>query len=282
MLKTDQIEQAITWACVTEVSAPKPGNVNSFSDGHNMSIQNFIDSAYAIAPILSQPHLTVGEMILQAVQATRTVVDCNTNLGIILLFAPLCKAIVNCADFDDLPVALEQVLNALTVNDAKQAYLAIAMAEPGGMGKSTKQDIYTAPTVTLKQAMALAKDRDSIASQYVNNYHDIFELGLTNLTLSINCGESVEWAAAFAYLKLLSAKPDSLIHRKQGLASAVTIMNESRKIIEKMNTNNKLSKFEANIIQWDKELKQKALNPGTTADMVAASLLVYAFSEAFS
>jgi triphosphoribosyl-dephospho-CoA synthase len=282
MLSTKEIENSVVWACVQEVSAPKPGNVNGFSDGHNMSIQNFIDSAHAIAPVLSRNEQTTGEMILNAVRATRTVVDCNTNLGIILLFVPLCKAIHSCQHFEQLPAALSRTLDALTLKDTELTYQAIQIAEPGGLGKSNEQDIHSTPTVALKQAMQLAQDYDSIAAQYTNNYHDIFEVGLSNLTLSINCGESVEWATAFAYLKLLSATPDSLICRKQGLACATTVMNRSKKIVEKVTINRNLSEFETDITLWDQELKQNAINPGTTADMAAASLLVYAFSQALS
>jgi len=282
MLSTKEIENAITWACIQEVSAPKPGNVNCFSDGHDMSIQQFIDSAHAIALGLSQPDQSIGEMILNAVKATRTVVDCNTNLGIILLFAPLCKAIHSCQYFEQLPTALSRTLNSLTNEDTKLAYQAIQIAQPGGLGKNKEQDIHSTPTVGLKQAMQLAEDYDSIAAQYSNNYHDIFEVGLSNLTLSINCGESIEWATAFAYLKLLSAMPDSLIYRKQGLACATTVMTRSKKIIEKMAKNQNLSEFETDITLWDTELKQNAINPGTTADMAAASLLIYAFSQALS
>ena len=282
MLNTKEIENAITWACIQEVSAPKPGNVNCFSNGHDMSRQQFIDSAHAIAPVLSQPDQSIGEMILNAVKATRTVVDCNTNLGIILLFAPLCKAIHSCQHFEQLPVALSRTLDSLSTEDTKLAYQAIQIAQPGGLGKSKEQDIHSTPTVGLKQAMQLAKDYDSIAAQYSNNYHDIFEVGLSNLTLSINCGESIEWATAFAYLKLLSAMPDSLIYRKQGLACATTVMTRSKKIIEKIAKNQNLSEFETDITLWDTELKQNAINPGTTADMAAASLLIYAFSQALS
>lgn len=280
MLSAEQVKNAVIWACIQEVSAPKPGNVNCLSDGHNMSTQNFIDSAHAIAPILCQSDQTIGEMILGSVNATRTVVDCNTNLGIILLFAPLCKAITECQSFDNLPKAIDNTLKDLTIKDAELTYQAIRIAEPGGLGKSNEQDIYSSPTVTLKQAMALAKNHDSIAAQYLNNYRDIFELGLTNLTLSINSGESVEWATAFAYLNLLSAMPDSLINRKQGLACATRVMNKSKRIVKKMNGNSNLSQFETDITLWDNELKQNALNPGTTADMTAATLLIYAFSRA--
>lgn len=282
MLNKKSIHKAIVWACQQEVSAPKPGNVNCFSAGHQMSVQDFIKSAHAIAPVLSQQHLSIGSMILQSVIATRQVVDCNTNLGIILLFAPLCKAIHGCHNIEHLPNSLQSVLENLTVDDAIKGYEGIRLAQAGGLGKSEQQDVNTEPTVTLRKAMEYARDKDSIAAQYLNNYHEILDLGLTNLTLSINCGESVEWASAFAYLKLLSAMPDSLISRKQGLKCANAVMSKSQSILKKVDGNRKLSEFEADIILWDKELKRKAINPGTTADMTAAILLVYAFEQALS
>ena len=88
MLAEKTIEACIIWACEHEVSAPKPGNVNCYSGGHNMQLQDFIKSAHAIAPVMAQKGLSVGELILQGIQGTRTVVSCNTNLGIVLLFAP--------------------------------------------------------------------------------------------------------------------------------------------------------------------------------------------------
>ncbi|MFW5450996.1 MAG: triphosphoribosyl-dephospho-CoA synthase [Methylophagaceae bacterium] len=281
MLNTNQLQQCIIWACEQEVSAPKPGNVNCFSDGHNMAVQNFIDSAHAIAPILAQTNSNVGEMILQAITATRTVVNCNTNLGIVLLFAPLCIAIQNCQKFEQLSHQLKKVLENLTIDDAKKCYQAIRLAEAGGLSEYEQQDINSSPTVTLREAMALAQDRDTIAAQYLNNYHEIFHIGRPNFITAINSGENVEWASAFAYLKLLSNIPDSLICRKQGLECARRIMEEAKKISDKVTDNNHLSGFEAVIIQWDNKLKLKAINPGTTADLTAATLLIYAFEGAF-
>ena len=282
MLNTSSINKAIVWACQQEVSAPKPGNVNCYGEAHRMSVQDFLKSAQAIAPILSQKNLSVGSMILKSVIATRKVVNCNTNLGIILLFAPLCKAIRGCNTSAQLPESLRHLLNNLTLDDTKNAYKGIRLAQAGGLGNSKLHDINNEPTVTLRHAMEYAKDKDSIAAQYLNNYHDILGLGLTSLTSSINCGESIEWASAFAYLNLLSVIPDSLVIRKQGLPCAKSLMKESKEMLRKLNGNKKLSQFESDIILWDKELKQKAINPGTTADMTAATLLVYAFEQALS
>jgi len=281
-LSKETIASCIIWACENEVSAPKPGNVNCYSDGHNMEVQDFIKSAHAIAQIMAQKDLSVGELILQGIQATRTVVNCNTNLGIVLLFAPLCRAIHHCSDFKQLPDELEKALLGLTIDDAKACYEAIRLADAGGLGSSEQQDITATPTVSLLQAMKIAQERDTIAKQYVTNYKDILHIGLPILTSARKSGESVEWATAFAYLKLLASVPDTLIRRKQSWEHALEISEAAEKILTKVNKNNPLSSFEAEIITWDNELKKKAINPGTTADLTATTLLMYAFQQALS
>jgi triphosphoribosyl-dephospho-CoA synthase len=279
MLSEHDIEACITWACEQEVTAPKPGNVNCFSGGHNMQVDDFLRSAKAIAPILAQTDVPVGELILQAIQATRSVVDCNTNLGIVLLFAPLCRAIHSCDTFEELPDALAHVLDTLTIEDAKVCYQAIRLADAGGMGKVENHDLQTIPSITLKQAMALAQNRDSIAKQYLNNFHEIFMIGLPNLTSAIKCEESIEWATALAYLTILSSVPDTLVCRKQSREHAFAVTKKAKGLTDKMNNINKLSHLKADIIAWDNELKKEAINPGTTADLTAATLLLYAFQS---
>lgn len=282
MLNSQEVAECIQWACEQEVAAPKPGNVNGLSDGHDMQLEDFLLSAKAIAPVLAQKNLPVGELILQAVQATRTVVNCNTNLGIVLLFAPLCHAIHSCDNFLQLPAALSQVLNNLTVDDAKTCYQAIRLAEAGGLGDAESQDIKSTPTISLKQAMALAQERDTIAKQYLNNYHEIFNIGLPNLTAAIKCEETIEWATALAYLTILSSVPDTLVCRKQSREHANAVTKKAIDLIGKMNSIKKLSDFKNDIIAWDNELKKEAINPGTTADLTAATLLLHAFQSKLS
>lgn len=279
MLNRNQAQQAIIWACEQEVNAPKPGNVNCFSDGHNMEIADFLKSAHAIAAPLTDPTLSVGERIHKAIQATREVVDCNTNLGIVLLFAPICKAIEQCNDAEELFTQLNKVLNELTVNDAIECYKAIQLAEAGGIGKTDEQDINSEPTVTLKQAMEIAQKWDTIALQYCNNFHEICEFGLKNLTTEINSGKTVEWAIALAYLTILSDVPDTLIARKQGLEQAQAVSTKAKTLLTKMKKLNSLDSFKVDAIAWDKELKSQAINPGTSADMIAATLLLHRFQN---
>ena len=282
MLSESDLKDAVFWACEQEVSAPKPGNVNVISDGHNMVVEDFIKSAHAIAPVMAKPDLTVGERILQSIQATRRVVNCNTNLGIVLLFAPLCQAVQSCETFDELPERLQVVLNNLTVDDAIDCYQAIRLAEAGGLGKQDQQDISAVPTITLLEAMDLAKNRDQIAQQYINNFNTLWDLSLPSLTKAINSGESVEWATAFAYLKLLSKALDSLISRKQSTALATKVSERAKQfVIQIEETGNLDTHFDA-LSLWDKELKEKAINPGTSADLIAATLLLHRFGRLLS
>lgn len=282
MLSETHIAECVYWACEQEVKAPKPGNVNSFSDGHGMAVSDFLKSARAIAPVMAGPDLSVGERILKSIQATRKVVDCNTNLGIVLLFAPLCHAIQHCQSLSDLPAALSETLASLTIDDADLAYQAIRLAEAGGLGQTDKQDIHQTPTVSLREAMQMARDHDTIAAQYLNDFDEIRHIGWPALKKGLHAGEMLEWATCFAYLCLLSNVPDTLIQRKYSPEHALAVTNKAKSFIPDTNQPASLSAMEHSLFVWDTELKQHALNPGTTADLTAASLLWLAFEQAFA
>ncbi len=119
-------------ACVREVCAPKPGNVNRLHDFADTRFEDFVLSAMAIGPaMLEADRLGVGQIIQQAVRDTRQLVQSNTNLGIVLLLAPLAKA---CRSSGAVRENVRRILAALTVDDARHTYAAIRMAQPGGMG----------------------------------------------------------------------------------------------------------------------------------------------------
>src|SRR3954470_5717071 len=146
------IAAAFVAACRDELAAPKPGNVHVFADGHRMSVDDFMRSADAAAEPLTMPGASVGRRILDAVEATRAAVGTNTNLGIILLCAPLAAAAAVATM--DLRVALADVLESLNIEDAILAFRAIALASPGGLGHADRHDVHAPATVTLRQAMA--------------------------------------------------------------------------------------------------------------------------------
>ena len=84
------IGKCATLACLWEVTAPKPGNVYRGADFEDLTFADFLTSAVVVGPIVDQcPQLGVGRTVLSAVQATRRTVGTNTNLGTLLLLAPL-------------------------------------------------------------------------------------------------------------------------------------------------------------------------------------------------
>src|SRR5262245_59162273 len=166
MVAASQVEQAYLAACMAELAALKPGNVHVYAAGHRMTVADFEASARASAPALAAPDLGVGQRILAALRRTRAAVSSNTNLGILLLCAPLAQAALE-TPVGELRRSLHKVLAALSVDDAAAAFEAISLANPGGLGEAAEHDVRTPPVVTLLEAMRIAADRDRIAAQYV-------------------------------------------------------------------------------------------------------------------
>ncbi len=117
-LSRKHIRAAYEQACRLEIEALKPGNVHLFADGHGMTAEQFLLSARVSAGPLTDPDLPVGRRILEAVRATRQAVGTNTNLGIVLLAAPLACAAE--ATGGDLRENLSAVLDGLDMDDARR------------------------------------------------------------------------------------------------------------------------------------------------------------------
>ncbi len=143
-------------------------------------------SAIALGPELGRAaDRGVGDTVLAAVRATRRVAGANTNLGIALLLAPLARAALLGGP---LRQRAEEVLDALTLDDARAAYAAIRMAGAGGLDEPVEHDVRAAPTIALRDAMATAADRDSVAAEYATGYAVTFELGLPALAGALDDG----------------------------------------------------------------------------------------------
>ena len=175
------LRRAFLWACGLDVAARKPGNVSLASPGHGMQAAQFLASAQAAAGPLCATGAPVGARIEAAMRATLAVAGCNTNLGIVLLCAPLAAAHerwVPASGALGLRTELQATLAALDLDDARAAYRAIALTQPGGLGAVPDQDVHQPPAVGLREAMALAAPRDLIARQYADGYEALFALGL--------------------------------------------------------------------------------------------------------
>lgn len=267
-------------ACLAELEALKPGNVHIFADGHGMVVQDFIKSAEAASMVIAEQSLTVGERILRAVSATWAAVNCNTNLGIILLCAPLIQAISSLKTSQQFDVAmlrkeLSIVLNTLTIEDAALAYQAIAKAKPAGLGEVSQHDVSNKPTITLLEAMQVSAPRDLVAQQYANQFAEVFEFGLPIYQAALNRWQKPAWAASALYLSYLASFPDTHISRKHGAQAAEHVQEEAKLHEAALVSHENPKLYMAKLLAFDAQLKSSKLNPGTSADLTVATIFTH-------
>lgn len=266
-----KVATLVQQACLAEVSFPKPGNVGPEAGFADACRDDFIQSAAAIASDLSEVHdHGIGETIRRAVHSTRRVVGHNTNLGIILLLSPLA------AVPEDQTVAegIESILGSLTVEDATAAYKGIQASMAAGLGTAEDQDIAAPPTINLRQCMSLAADRDLIARQYANGFREVLTFGVPLLQQTCAWQRHHEHRLAWLALQFLSRFEDSLILRKRGAAVARDVQRRAAQVVNigwphDPRRQSAYDEFDAFLRTPD-----HSLNPGTTADLVAATLFV--------
>ena len=272
--KPEAISRGFLDACLGELDALKPGNVHRLAAGHNMTVEDFVASAEAAALSIGEKRLAVGERIRRAVEATRATVGQNTNLGIVLLAAPLANAAL-LRGGDDLQSRLHRVLAGLDLDDAREAYRAIRGTEPGGLGQAPAHDVASEPTVSLLEAMRAAEARDRIAWNYTHHFADVFTLGLRWLAQARErWAEPAQssWAVTRVYLGFLAHLPDTLIERKFGTRMATEVRDEAGPIEASLTASHSPEAMTAPLTAFDRALKQRGLNPGTSADLTVATL----------
>lgn len=277
----DDARAAWQWACAMDVEVRKPGNVSRASAGHDMVAAQFITSAEASVAALFAPGATVGRRVLEAVAATRAAVGCNTNLGILLLCAPLALALERApaASAESLRQALEDVLAALDVDDARTASAAIMLARPGGLGSVSEQDVGAEVTVGLRQLMTLAAQRDLIARQYANAHAEVFAALQRHFGAGAQAEQrSIGQRVQLLFVDLLAREPDSHIVRKRGAQAAAAVQNEARQWRDRLQANPAAGEGAA-FAAWDEDLKARGLNPGTTADFTVCVLFLAALLD---
>jgi triphosphoribosyl-dephospho-CoA synthase len=271
-LAPDVVVGAAQLACVLEAGAEKPGNITPSHDFDDTSYEDMLRSGIALGPELGRAgERGVGETALAAVRASRAAAGANTNLGIALLLAPLARAALAGGPLRE---RLGDVLRALTFDDARDAYEAIRLARAGGLDEPVEHDVRDEPRVTLREAMAAAAQRDTIASEYVTDYAVTFELGLPALADALGDGLRPRDAIVELALRVLGAVPDTLIARKRGAEPAGRVAADAREVLAAGGVRS--ARGRTALAGFDDSLRRdgNALSPGTTADLVTAVLFV--------
>ncbi|MEM7560717.1 MAG: triphosphoribosyl-dephospho-CoA synthase [Planctomycetota bacterium] len=299
------LAESVELACILEATAPKAGNVHPGASFSDMSYQHFVASAAALASVIGEvdPPQTVGQIVLACVKATQEAVGRNTNLGTILLFGPLVKA----ASTEATPVPsiemlrdnVEQVISELTAQDSADVYEAIVESKPGGMGEQAENDIRSSSPDDLVEAMAQVAEFDAVARQYTNGFADCFEKLIPWLQESLSAfgnlpaPDRILEAICWTQLRWLAHEPDGLIHRKVGAEQAREVQQRAKDVLDDLTCSGRgyessshtpatlpLSNQES-YKEFDRYLRSDGnrLNPGTTADLIAATLLIFLLTK---
>lgn len=285
-LNTD-IAAAAQLACLLEAAAPKPGNVSPGVRFGDTTYEDFLASAAAIgAPLGAAGASPLGTTIRRAVQATQRWTSANTNLGIVLLLAPLARAAAQrlgdvnprvargTIDTVDLRTAVCRVLADTTIDDAREAYAAIRLASPGGLGSAREQDMASEPTVTLLETMRLAADRDGIAREYATGFQTTFEIAMPALARARHAGHDWNDAIVETFLTVLATAPDTHIARRAGQDLADDVTRQARAVLEAGSVRSSTGRSAITRMSEALRDEHNRANPGTTADITTAAIFV--------
>lgn len=268
-----EVTVAAQLACLLEASAPKPGNVSPGRHFADLRYEDFLASAAAIGEPLAGAGLRpVGATVRLAVEATARWTRSNTNLGIVLLLTPLARAALE--EGVGLRGALRQVLEATTVDDARDVYEAIRRARPGGLGREDAQDVADEPTLPLLEVMRLAAHRDGVAREYATAFEVTFETGAPVLDRAREDGLDWDDAIVETFLTLLAAAPDTHVARRGGAALATDVSRRAGAALAAGGVRSAAGRRA--ITELDRGLRdaRNTANPGTTADLTAAAIFV--------
>ena len=273
------LKKQIKLVCYAEIDALKPGNVHKYSFGHGMTAKDFYKSANIISNYLTQKNSNFGKKILKCVLEIKKEIKQNTNLGIILLLAPVISILLNDGILDkkNLRKKISLLIKKQNIKDSSPIFKAIKIANPGGLGKSKNYDVRFMPKIKLYNAMNYASKKDLIAKQYVTGFSDIFKIGIPAYKKFQSKWGNKSWVLTGVYLTFLKQLTDSHIERKKGKKIAKKVKIEAKKyyklIKNEKNTKN-IDKIKEKMLFFDKKLKSKDINPGTTADLTVATLFI--------
>jgi triphosphoribosyl-dephospho-CoA synthase len=254
-------------AGVLEATAPKPGNVHPGAAFPDLRHEDLVAAALAAAGALeAAPAAPLGRTIREAVAAARAVTPSNANLGIILAIAPLAAADTG---GPLTPSAVAAVLERLTPVDAADVWEAIGMARAGGLGTASTWDLRGPPPADLRAAMHAARDHDLIARLWADGYQPLFAGPVRDLAAEHAAGSSLNDAIVRGFLRQLAREPDSLIARRHGAETAAAVSAQAGVVLAAGDA------WRPAAAAFDHALRvPRRLNPGTTADLIAAALYI--------
>jgi triphosphoribosyl-dephospho-CoA synthase len=205
-----------------------------------------------------------------------------------MLFIPLAVAagmtqIDEKGEFDlkQLRANMKLAVESTTAQDAVNLYDAIAIASPSGLNDAPDLDVNDANSktrlieedVSLYQVFKIGAGYDDICYEWVNNFPIAFELAYPYLMEQLYAKKKcLNTAITHTFLKVLSERPDTFISRKVGLEKTLDVSKDAKNVLELGGLDT--PKGRESILLFDRKLREcgNNYNPGTTADITAATL----------
>ena len=267
-------------ASILEATARKPGNVSPRKSFEDLSYDELCNAAIAIVPILDKAATTpLGKTIRDAVTQSQSTTRSNANLGIIIAIAPLVVGSTS----PNVPLSAndpDTAINKCDAQDARDIYTAIKQATAESLGQRNRYDIQNAPPQSIREAMryaATTEPQDSIAALWGFGYQSLWDNAVYDLQNYETRAANWEQSIVNTALAQLARTPDSLITRRHGRQESLRVSAEAAALLT-LPEQDRFSAIEA----FDWRLRHPCrINPGTTADLVAAALYVHLWNSCF-
>lgn len=287
-MDAEKIAKIAQIASCLEVSGyPKPGNVHRTRDFDDMVFEDFLISGIVIGDTIKKAAASVnkdnlsqaqmGKYILEAVKETDNWIANNTNLGIVMLLVPISCAAAISDSFDEVRENIVKLMAKTTVDDAIDLYDAINIADAGGMGDQDEYDVASENAKeelrennqTMYDVLKISAPWDRLANELTADMPTCFEIGYKTYS-EIKNKDSLNKASVLTFLTILSQIPDTLISRKYGDEKAREVSNQAGELLSFKDDDD----FSDKLKEFDDYLFENKLNPGTTADLTAASIMI--------
>lgn len=275
------IMKASQIACCLEVSSFKPGNVHRNKDYDDIKYHHFLNSGVAFGDIIykaSKDPQNIGQYIKLAVIESKKWSPSNANLGIIMLHTPIATTTGQMEEFNinTLKKEIKNTVKNTTTDDAIAVYDAIEIAMPNinppkegpdAQKNDAKQELRE-KNLTLYDVFKISSSWDSISYEWTKGFNISFE-GYYLLNKYYKQYNNINLATTKTFLNILSNYPDTLIARKKDENTSKMVSDKAKEVLNNFN--------EESLLKFDKFLSNEGnkLNPGTTADLIASSLMIF-------
>jgi triphosphoribosyl-dephospho-CoA synthase len=307
--KAKHISSCLELAILFEISADKPGNVNLIVGFEGTCYEHFLASAVAARPYFEWAaergvEVSRGEIRVSDVGLGRIIKDCvmdinswqrggNTLLGTVILLLPIAVAAgmtpteeEHILEIPELRENLKFVVESTTPEDAVDVYEAIKIANPSGLGKAPELDVNDPNSInmirkgkiSLYDTFIIASEYDTVCSEWVKNYPITFDVAYPFLIEQIGKTDDLNMAIVHTFLNILAEYPDTFVARKTGIERAREVSAMAKEVLKLGGL--ETSQGRERLREFDHELRESSnfLNPGTTADVVAAALALTVLS----